>query len=95
MDVLLDEPSSGLDRAETERFGQLLQDVVRARGVGILLIEHDMSLVTSICDYVYVLDFGEPIFAGTPAEALASAVVQQAYLGIADDSQDSALGRVG
>jgi ABC-type branched-subunit amino acid transport system ATPase component/branched-subunit amino acid ABC-type transport system permease component len=93
--LLLDEPSSGLDRAETERFGQLLQHVVGTRGVGILLIEHDMSLVTSICDYVYVLDFGEPIFAGTPSQVLASPVVQQAYLGIAGDSEDPALGRAG
>jgi ABC-type branched-subunit amino acid transport system ATPase component/branched-subunit amino acid ABC-type transport system permease component len=93
--LLLDEPSSGLDQTETERFGRLLRHVVATRGVGILLIEHDMSLVTSICDYVYVLDFGEPIFAGTPSQVLASPVVQQAYLGIAADPQDPALGRVG
>jgi ABC-type branched-subunit amino acid transport system ATPase component len=54
-----------------------------------------MSLVTSICDYVYVLDFGEPIFAGTPSQVLASPVVQQAYLGVAGDSEDPALGRAG
>jgi ABC-type branched-subunit amino acid transport system ATPase component len=90
--LLLDEPSSGLDRTETERFGELLQHVVASRGVGILLIEHDMSLVTTICDYVYVLDFGEPIFEGTPAQVMASPVVQRAYLGVAGDSPDPALG---
>lgn len=80
--LLLDEPSSGLDRQETERFGALLQQVVQERHIGILLIEHDMTLVSSICDFVYVLDFGEGIFSGTPQEVLAAPVVQQAYLGI-------------
>jgi ABC-type branched-subunit amino acid transport system ATPase component/branched-subunit amino acid ABC-type transport system permease component len=79
--LLLDEPSSGLDRAETARFGEILRDVVRDRGVGILLVEHDMALVTSVCDYLYVLDFGKPIFEGTVAEVVASPVVQAAYLG--------------
>jgi ABC-type branched-subunit amino acid transport system ATPase component len=80
--LLLDEPSSGLDLQETERFGRLLQEVVRTRGVGILLIEHDMTLVTAICDFVHVLDFGQGIFRGTPQEMLSSPLVQQAYLGV-------------
>jgi ABC-type branched-subunit amino acid transport system ATPase component/branched-subunit amino acid ABC-type transport system permease component len=79
--LLLDEPSSGLDRAETNRFGQILKEVVAERGVGIFLVEHDMELVTDICDYIYVLDFGKPIFEGTPREVLDSPVVQAAYLG--------------
>jgi len=79
--LLLDEPSSGLDRAETERFAEVLTRVVRDRGVGILIVEHDMSLVTSICDYLYVLDFGKPIFEGTAAEVLAAPIVKAAYLG--------------
>jgi len=79
--LLLDEPSSGLDRAETARFGEILRDVVRERGVGILLVEHDMALVTSVCGYLHVLDFGKPIFEGTVAEVVASPVVQAAYLG--------------
>src|SRR5271165_5244332 len=53
--LLLDEPSSGLDRAETERFGAVLTRVVAEREVGILLVEHDMALVMNICDYVHVL----------------------------------------
>jgi ABC-type branched-subunit amino acid transport system ATPase component len=85
--LLLDEPSSGLDRVETERFGRILQQVVAERGVGILLVEHDMSLVTSICDYIYVLDFGKPIFEGTAAQVTASGVVKAAYLG--DEGVDS------
>jgi ABC-type branched-subunit amino acid transport system ATPase component/branched-subunit amino acid ABC-type transport system permease component len=79
--LLLDEPSSGLDRAETARFGEILRDVVRERGVGILLVEHDMALVTTVCDYIYVLDFGKPIFEGSVAEVVASPIVQAAYLG--------------
>ncbi|GAA5108248.1 ABC transporter ATP-binding protein [Haloechinothrix salitolerans] len=79
--LLLDEPSSGLDSAETRRFGAIVQRVVAERGCGVLLVEHDMALVMSICDYLYVLDFGEMIFEGTPAEVRASEVVRAAYLG--------------
>jgi ABC-type branched-subunit amino acid transport system ATPase component/branched-subunit amino acid ABC-type transport system permease component len=79
--LLLDEPSSGLDRAETERFGAILKNVVAARGVGILLVEHDMSLVLDICEHIYVLDFGELIFHGSPQEVVASPIVKAAYLG--------------
>jgi ABC-type branched-subunit amino acid transport system ATPase component len=79
--LLLDEPSSGLDRAETARFGEILREVVEERGVGILLVEHDMVLVSEVCDYLYVLDFGKPIFEGTVEEAVTSPVVQAAYLG--------------
>ena len=79
--LLLDEPSSGLDRVETERFAEVLTRVVQDRGVGILIVEHDMSLVTSICDYVYVLDFGKPVFEGTASEVMAAPIVKAAYLG--------------
>jgi ABC-type branched-subunit amino acid transport system ATPase component len=79
--LLLDEPSSGLDRAETERFGEILREVVETRGLGILLVEHDMTLVSKVCDYLYVLDFGKPLFEGTVEEAVTSPVVQAAYLG--------------
>jgi ABC-type branched-subunit amino acid transport system ATPase component len=79
--LLLDEPSSGLDAAETGRFGEILTQVVAERGVGILLVEHDMALVMSICDYVHVLDFGTKIFEGGPADVAASETVRAAYLG--------------
>jgi ABC-type branched-subunit amino acid transport system ATPase component/branched-subunit amino acid ABC-type transport system permease component len=79
--ILLDEPSSGLDANETEEFGRILTRVVAERGVGILIVEHDMALVRQICDAVTVLDFGERIFEGTPAQMLRSAVVKAAYLG--------------
>jgi ABC-type branched-subunit amino acid transport system ATPase component/branched-subunit amino acid ABC-type transport system permease component len=80
--LLLDEPSAGLDSGETQVFGQILRAAAE-RGLGILLVEHDMDLVMRVCDDIYVLDFGELIFHGTPAEVQASPVVQSAYLGAA------------
>jgi ABC-type branched-subunit amino acid transport system ATPase component/ABC-type branched-subunit amino acid transport system permease subunit len=79
--LLLDEPSSGLDGRETEEFGRVLRRVVGERGCGILLVEHDMTLVREVCDYVYVLDFGSLIFEGTPEEMQNSDDVRSAYLG--------------
>jgi ABC-type branched-subunit amino acid transport system ATPase component len=82
--LLLDEPSSGLDKLETDRFGQILKQLVGDRGIGILCVEHDMGLVMDICDDVYVLDFGKPIFHGTTAELAVDPIVRAAYLGSAD-----------
>ena len=79
--LLLDEPSSGLDEDETEMFGAILENVVAERGLGILIVEHDMALVMAVCGYLYVLDFGHLIFEGTPAEVQASELVRAAYLG--------------
>jgi ABC-type branched-subunit amino acid transport system ATPase component len=79
--LLLDEPSSGLDQAESERFGAILRSLLEERGIGILLVEHDMALVMSVCDYLYVLDFGRQIFEGTPEEVQTSPIVRAAYLG--------------
>lgn len=81
--LLLDEPSSGLDDAESARFGEILRRVVADRGVGVLLVEHHMGLVLDVCDHLYVLDFGCLLFEGTPAEAVASREVRAAYLGTA------------
>jgi len=79
--LLLDEPSSGLDAGETRRFGEILTGTVAERGVGILLVEHDMALVRQVCENIYVLDFGQMVFEGTAAEMLASPIVRSAYLG--------------
>ena len=89
--VLLDEPSSGLDSNETRRFGRILRSLVEEDGIGILLVEHDMTLVMSVCDYLYVLDFGVLIFEGTPTDVHDSPVVRAAYLGELDtgDSGDT------
>jgi ABC-type branched-subunit amino acid transport system ATPase component len=59
----------------------VLRTVVRERGCGILLVEHDMSLVLSLCDYIYVLDFGRLLFEGSAAEVAQSPEVRAAYLG--------------
>jgi ABC-type branched-subunit amino acid transport system ATPase component len=89
--LLLDEPSSGLDHNETEGFGRILVELA-AEGTGILLVEHDMSLVMGICDHIYVLDFGQLVFDGTAKQVAASTVVRQAYLGgeIAELSEERA-----
>ena len=79
--LLLDEPSSGLDANETRRFGEILTGAIAERGVGILLVEHDMALVRQVCQKIYVLDFGQMIFEGSAAEMLASPIVRSAYLG--------------
>lgn len=79
--VLLDEPSAGLDSAESLQLGSVLLRLRRERGMGVLLVEHDMELVMDVCDYIYVLDFGQLIFEGTPSEVQASPTVRLAYLG--------------
>jgi ABC-type branched-subunit amino acid transport system ATPase component/branched-subunit amino acid ABC-type transport system permease component len=84
--ILLDEPSAGLDRFETQEFGRTLKRVVAERRVGMLIVEHDMSLVRQVCDHVWVLDFGELIFDGSVTQMLASEAVKAAYLGADDEA---------
>lgn len=79
--LLLDEPSSGLDKSETRRFGDILQEIVAGGEVAILLVEHDMGLVMNVCEYLYVLDFGKLIYEGTAREVATSPLVRAAYLG--------------
>jgi ABC-type branched-subunit amino acid transport system ATPase component len=79
--LLLDEPSSGLDVSETERFGSILREFVAISGTGILLVEHDMALIAAVCNLTHVLEYGHLIFSGTAAETLESDEVRAAYLG--------------
>jgi ABC-type branched-subunit amino acid transport system ATPase component/branched-subunit amino acid ABC-type transport system permease component len=81
--LILDEPSSGLDRSQTEALADILRRTSGEHGCGILLVEHDMSLVMDVCEYIYVLDFGKLLFEGDPPSVAASPVVQAAYLGYA------------
>ncbi|KPM51571.1 ABC transporter [Frankia sp. R43] len=79
--LLLDEPSSGLDRSETSALAKTLQEVQREQGFAILLVEHDVELVTSFTERSYVLDFGRLIAEGPTREVMASKEVRDAYLG--------------
>jgi branched-chain amino acid transport system ATP-binding protein len=83
--LLLDEPSSGLDRAETAHLAATLREVQAAQDFAILLVEHDVELISSFTDRSYVLDFGTLIAEGPTGEVLASRKVRQAYLGTAGD----------
>ncbi len=78
--VLLDEPAAGLDTAESALLGKRLRDCL-AHDMGMFLIDHDMGLVLSVCDYIYVLDFGRIIAHGAPAEVRSNPAVIAAYLG--------------
>jgi branched-chain amino acid transport system ATP-binding protein len=79
--LLLDEASSGLNDEETGVVAALLRRVVEQTGVAVLLVEHDMSFVMGLCSQLFVLDLGQVIAAGTPAEVRADIRVQTAYLG--------------
>ncbi|HEX2562452.1 MAG TPA: ABC transporter ATP-binding protein [Acidimicrobiales bacterium] len=79
--LLLDEPSSGLDRDETADLARTLQDVQAAQGFAILLVEHDVELVSSFTERCYVLDFGCLIASGPTADVMASDEVRTAYFG--------------
>jgi branched-chain amino acid transport system ATP-binding protein len=78
--LLLDEPVAGMNHEEAEEIRDLMLRL-RATGLSILLIEHDMNFVMRLCDYLYVLDFGVLIAEGTPDEIRRNPVVLDAYLG--------------
>ncbi len=84
--ILLDEPASGLDTSESLDLGRRLRRVVD-EGVSMLLVDHDMGLVLTICDNVYVLDFGRLLAHGAPAEVRNDPQVLAAYLGGAAGGQ--------
>jgi len=79
--LLLDEPSSGLDRSETDDLANTLIAAQAEQGFAMLLVEHDVELVSSFTERVYVLDFGRMIASGPTAEVMRSDAVRDAYLG--------------
>ncbi|MCH2621623.1 MAG: ABC transporter ATP-binding protein [Acidimicrobiales bacterium] len=78
--VLFDEPAAGLDTAESSALGGHLRGLLD-HDITVFLVDHDMGLVLSVCDYIYVMDFGRVIAAGTPTEIRTNPDVRAAYLG--------------
>ena len=87
--LLLDEPAAGLDEHETAELARLIRRLAGEWGLGVLLVEHDMTLVMSACDRVTVLDFGAVIATGSPAEIARDNAVRRAYLGLSEDSSSA------
>lgn len=79
--LLLDEPAAGMNPTETHDLMETIREIRDMFGVGILLIEHDMSLVMGVCERIYVLDYGTLIASGTPEEIRSDEKVIKAYLG--------------
>ncbi len=79
--VLLDEPLSGLDHGESAQLAEALERTVREEGISLLLVEHDIVTVLSLCSHVFVLEFGMVIADGDPASIRGNPAVKAAYLG--------------
>jgi branched-chain amino acid transport system ATP-binding protein len=79
--LLLDEPAAGMSPGEAETLGGALRELVASRGIGLLLVEHNMDLVMAVCGRLVVLDVGRVIATGSPASVRADPRVRAAYLG--------------
>ncbi|MDQ1277201.1 MAG: branched-chain amino acid transport system ATP-binding protein [Thermodesulfobacteriota bacterium] len=82
--LLLDEPAAGMNPRETDALEALIRRICTEENIAVLMIEHDMRIVMSISDRIYVLDYGREIAAGTAAEILGNPIVIKAYLGEED-----------
>jgi sulfate-transporting ATPase len=80
--VLLDEPAAGLDQHERAELADVIRTVAKVWACGVLVVEHDINLIFSLCERVEVLDFGRPIASGTAAAVRDTPVVVTAYLGV-------------
>lgn len=92
--LCLDEPVAGLDTAESMKLGRQLRSIAAA-GLPMLLIDHDMGMVLSVCDHVVVLEFGKVIAAGPPAEIRQDPRVADAYLGARASDLDNSMAKDG
>ncbi|MFI5954677.1 ABC transporter ATP-binding protein [Cryptosporangium sp. NPDC051539] len=81
--LLLDEPAGGLSAEEVDELATLVRALPERSGCAVMLVEHHMDLVMSVCDSIVVLDFGKRIAAGTPGEIRCDPAVTEAYLGVA------------
>ena len=79
--ILLDEPVAGCNEEATRELEDIVRHVNQNLGVTFLVVEHDMTMVMKVCDYIYVINFGANLADGTPAEVRANADVIAAYLG--------------
>jgi branched-chain amino acid transport system ATP-binding protein len=79
--LMLDEPSSGLDADDTARLARILDETRRRTGVAVVLVEHDLALVESVVDRLFVLNFGKVLASGGVEEVLGDPEVRRAYLG--------------
>ena len=87
--LLLDEPAAGTNPSEKLALAELIRTINKETGISILLIEHDMRLVMSLAERIYVLNFGEVIASGAPAEIQQNPDVVAAYLGVSEDESDA------
>ena len=85
--LLLDEPSSGLNVEETGDMAYWIEDIRNDLGITVLMVEHDMSLVSKVSDRVLAMNQGQVLALGTPAEVQSHPGVIEAYIGVSDDSQ--------
>lgn len=90
--LLLDEPAAGLDDRESEELGVLVRSLAERWGIAVLLVEHDMTLVMSVCDRIHAIDFGRTIAEGRPADVRANSALVDAYLGREGDTEHDPVG---
>lgn len=83
--LLLDEPATGMNHEETDDLRRLLTDIRDELGLGIIIVEHDLPLIMTMCDRIVVLNRGNPIATGTPKEIQTNPDVIEAYIGREED----------
>jgi branched-chain amino acid transport system ATP-binding protein len=86
--LLLDEPAAGLNKFETDRMSELIRWLSQERGLGVLLVDHDVPFVFGMCASITVMNFGRVIYAGAAADVAEDPAVREAYLGATSPADD-------